>query len=122
MAYDDTNIFAKILRGEIPNDTVYEDDHVLAFNDITPQRPVHVLVIPKGAYISMDDFSAKASDEEIAALFRAVGKITRDLGLDKTGYRVLNNVGIDGHQEVMHLHLHIVGGASAGPMLKRVDG
>jgi len=122
MAYDNNNIFAKVLRGEIPNNTVYEDEHVLAFHDITPQRPVHVLVIPKGAYISMDDFTAEASDAEVTALFRAVGKIARDLGLDKTGYRVLNNAGVDGHQEVMHLHLHIVGGASAGPMLKRMEG
>ena len=122
MSYDDQNIFAKILRGEIPNNTVYEDDHVLAFHDITPQRPVHVLVIPKGAYVNMDDFTANASDEEITALMRATGKIARDLGLDKTGYRVLSNTGEDGHQEVMHLHLHIVGGAPAGPMLKRMSG
>jgi histidine triad (HIT) family protein len=121
VSYDTDNIFAKILRGEIPNKTVFEDEHVLAFHDVTPQRPVHILVIPKGAYINMDDFTAKASDAEVTALFRAVGKIAKDFGLDETGYRLLNNAGVDGHQEVMHLHLHIVGGAPAGPMLKRIE-
>jgi histidine triad (HIT) family protein len=120
MSYDNDNIFAKILRGEIPNNTVYEDEHVLAFNDITPQRPVHVLIIPKGAYVSMDDFTAKASDEEVTALFRAAGQIARDMGLAETGYRLISNTGIDGHQEVQHLHLHILGGAPAGPMLKKM--
>ena len=121
MSYDESNIFAKILRGEIPNNTVFEDEHVLAFHDITPQRPVHILVIPKGAYVNMDDFTAKASDEEVIALMRASGKIARDLGLAETGYRVINNNGDDGHQEVQHLHLHILGGAPAGPMLKKVS-
>jgi histidine triad (HIT) family protein len=119
MSYDENNIFAKILRGEIPNNTVFEDEHVLAFHDITPQRPVHILVIPKGAYVNMDDFTEKASDAEIIALMRASGKIARDLGLAETGYRVIGNNGDDGHQEVQHLHLHILGGAPAGPMLKK---
>ncbi len=120
MAYDDDNIFAKILRGEIPCNKVYEDDHVLAFNDITPQRPVHVLVIPKGRYVSMDDFTANGSDEEIAALFRAVGDIARDLNLAESGYRIIGNTGEHGHQEVMHLHIHLFGGAPSGPMIKRL--
>ena len=93
MAYDDNNVFAKILRGEIPNKTVYEDDHVLAFHDINPLTPSHVLVVPKGRYESMDDFSAQASDAEIAALFRAVGQIARTLGVAEDGYRILSNCG-----------------------------
>ncbi len=117
--YDDNNIFAKILRGEIPCHKVFEDDHVLAFNDINPQRPVHVLVIPKGRYVCMDDFTAQASDAEVTALFRAVGNIARDLGLAQSGYRIISNNGPDGHQDVDHLHVHIAGGAPAGPMLKR---
>jgi diadenosine tetraphosphate (Ap4A) HIT family hydrolase len=118
-AYDRNNIFAKILRGEIPCQKVFEDAHVLAFRDIKPQAPVHVLVIPKGEYVSSEDFSAKASAEEIAALFRAVGKIARDLGVDKTGYRILANHGDDAHQEVQHFHIHIFGGKSLGRMLPR---
>ena len=121
MSYDDNNIFAKILRGEIPNNTIYEDEHVLAFHDITPQRPVHILVIPKGAYVNMDDFTEKASDAEITALFRATGKVARELGLGDSGYRLISNSGPDGHQEVQHLHFHILGGAPAGPMLKKID-
>ena len=121
MAYDDDNIFAKILRGEIPCHKVFEDDHVLAFNDITPQRPVHVLVIPKGRYVSMEDFTQSASDAEMTALFRAIGHISRELGLDKSGYRLICNNGAHGHQEVDHLHFHIAGGAPAGPMLKRLE-
>ena len=117
MTYDPGNIFARILRGEIPNKTVYEDDHVLAFHDITPQAPVHILVIPKGAYVSMDDFTARASDAEIAALLRAVGKIARDLNLPQSGYRILSNTGSDGGQEVPHLHVHLFGGQSLGKML-----
>jgi len=122
MAYDDDNIFAKILRGEVPCNKVFEDDHVLAFCDITPQRPVHVLVIPKGRYVSLDDFTASASDAEVTALFRAVGQIARDLGVDQSGYRIISNTGAHGHQEVAHLHIHIAGGAPAGPMLKRMEG
>ncbi|HEY9078619.1 histidine triad nucleotide-binding protein [Magnetovibrio sp.] len=119
MTYDTDNIFAKILRGEIPCDKVYEDEWVLAFNDIAPQAPVHVLVIPKGAYASMDDFTANASDAEIVGLYRAVGQIARDLGLVEAGYRTINNTGRDSHQEVPHLHVHILAGRPLGPMLAR---
>ena len=117
--YDDSNIFARILRGELPSKTVYEDDHVLAFHDINPLAPMHILVIPKGPYVSWDDFSSKASDAEIAAFVRAVGKIARDEGLVGEGYRVLANTGLRGGQEVPHLHVHIFGGAYLGPMLAR---
>jgi diadenosine tetraphosphate (Ap4A) HIT family hydrolase len=118
-AYDDNNVFAKILRGEIPCKKVYEDDRTLAFHDINPQAPVHVLVIPKGKYVSFDDFSAKASPDEIAAFVRAVGTVARQLGLDNPGYRILSNIGGDGGQEVPHLHVHIFGGKKLGPMLRR---
>jgi histidine triad (HIT) family protein len=118
-AYDDQNIFAKILRGDIPNKTVYEDEWALAFHDINPQAPVHVLVIPKGAYVSWDDFSAKASDAEIAGFTRAVGTVARDLGLVAPGYRMLANIGLHGHQEVPHLHVHLFGGKQMGMMLPR---
>jgi len=117
--YDDSNIFARILRGEIPSKTVYEDEHVLAFNDINPLSPTHILVIPKGPYVSWDDFSAKASDQEIAAFTRAVGMIARDSGLVGEGYRLLANVGPNSGQEVPHLHVHIFGGRPLGPMLAR---
>ena len=117
--YDDGNIFARILRGELPSKKVYEDDHVLAFHDINPLAPVHILVIPKGPYVSWDDFSEKASDAEIAAFVRAAGKIARDEGLVEQGYRVLANTGLRGGQEVPHLHMHIFGGTSLGPMLAR---
>jgi histidine triad (HIT) family protein len=117
--YDEGNIFARILRGEIPSNTVYEDEHVLAFNDINPLAPTHILVIPKGPYLSWDDFSAKASDAEIAALVRAVGKIARDAGLVESGYRLLANAGLNSGQEVPHLHVHIFGGRPLGPMLAR---
>jgi diadenosine tetraphosphate (Ap4A) HIT family hydrolase len=108
--YDDTNIFARILRGELPCNKVYEDDFALAFHDIRPQAPVHVLVIPKGRYVSWDDFSATAPDAEIAGFTRAVGAVTRQLELDQPGYRLLVNMGGHGHQEVAHLHVHIFGG------------
>ena len=108
--YDPSNIFAKILRGEIPCDKVYEDDWVLAFNDIAPAAPVHVLVIPKGAYVSLDDFTAQATDGEIVGFYKAVGQIARDLKLVEPGYRTLNNTGSDGGQEVPHFHVHIFGG------------
>ncbi len=117
--YDDQNIFAKILRGEIPNSTVFEDDHVLAFHDINPQSPYHVLVIPKGAYVSWDDFTAKASDAEIAGFMRTVGAIARDAGLVEPGYRLLANIGMNAHQEVPHLHVHIFAGRALGPLLAR---
>lgn len=117
--YDDNNIFAKILRGEIPCKKVYEDQHALAFLDINPQAPTHILVIPKGKYVSYDDFSQKASADEIAGLIRAVGIVARQLGLDEPGYRILSNIGADGGQEVPHLHFHLFGGRRLGPMLKR---
>jgi histidine triad (HIT) family protein len=117
--YDDQNIFARILRGEIPNRSVYEDDWALAFHDINPQAPVHVLVIPKGAYVSWDDFSTQASEAEIAGFVRAVGAVARDLDLVAPGYRLLANVGMNGHQEVPHLHVHLFGGRPLGPMLAR---
>ena len=119
MAYDPNNIFAKILRGEIPCKKVYEDEHVLAFHDINPLSPTHILVIPKGAYVSWDDFSEKASDEEIAAFVRAIGRIAREAGLVGGGYRVLANVGVNSNQEVPHLHAHIFAGRPLGPMLAR---
>ena len=117
MTYDPNNIFAKILRGEIPCKKVHEDRWALAFHDIHPQAPVHVLVIPKGAYVSMDDFSAKASAEEIAGFFRAVGEVARQLGLPGNGYRILANTGRDGGQEVPHFHVHIFGGRPLGRMI-----
>lgn len=119
LPYDDQNIFAKILRGEIPNRTVYEDEWALAFHDINPQAPIHILVIPKGAYVSWDDFSAKASEAEIAGFIRAVGHVAREQGLVGPGYRLLANAGIDSHQEVPHLHVHLFGGKALGPMLMR---
>ncbi len=119
LPYDDQNVFAKILRGEIPSKKVYEDDFALAFHDIAPQAPVHVLVIPKGPYVSWDDFSAHAPADLIAGFVRAVGKVARDLGLVAPGYRLLGNVGGHGGQEVPHLHVHLFGGAPLGPMLAR---
>ena len=117
--YDESNIFARILRDELPSQKVYEDEHVLAFNDINPLAPTHVLVIPKGAYVSWDDFSDKASDSEIVGFVRAVGRIARDAGLVEGGYRLLANVGHDSGQEVPHLHVHIFAGRPLGPMLAR---
>ena len=119
MAYDPNNVFAKILRGEIPCKKAFENEHVLAFHDIHPQAPLHILVIPKGAYVSMDDFAAKASPEEIAAFVRAIGEIARREGVDASGYRILANHGADAHQEVPHLHVHIFGKRPLGPMLSR---
>jgi diadenosine tetraphosphate (Ap4A) HIT family hydrolase len=110
LPYDDQNVFAKILRGELPCSKVYEDDWAFAFNDIRPQAPVHVLVIPKGAYVSWDDFTATAPAEEVAGFMRSVGEVTRRLGLDRPGYRLMVNMGGHGHQEVPHLHVHIFGG------------
>ena len=117
--YDDSNIFAKILRGEIPCDKVYEDDHVLAFNDISPQAPVHILVIPKGAYISAVDFGAKASESEITALYRAIATLATEYKLDEAGFRTIANTGLNGGQEVPHFHVHILGGKALGPMLSQ---
>ncbi|MGB8273680.1 MAG: histidine triad nucleotide-binding protein [Alphaproteobacteria bacterium] len=119
MAYDKNNIFARILRGEIPCRKVYEDDYALAFYDISPQAPVHVLVIPKGPYSGMDDFAAQAKPAEIEGFFRAVGKVARDLGLNESGYRFLANHGPDGGQEVPHFHVHIFGGRPLGRMVAK---
>ena len=116
-AYDDANIFARILRGEIPCRKVFEDTWALAFHDINPQAPTHVLVIPKGRYVSWADFSARASEAEIAGFIRAVGQVARALGLEAAGYRLLANIGEDAGQEVPHLHLHLFAGRALGPML-----
>ena len=121
MAYDPQNIFAKILRGEIPCDKVYENDHALAFNDIAPQAPAHILVVPKGAYVSMVDFADNATDAEIGGLIRAVGQVARDAGLDDPGYRILANHGADAHQEVAHFHIHVFGGRDLGGMVRRAS-
>lgn len=118
-AYDDDNIFAKILRGEIPSTKVYEDEWAYAFEDINAQAEVHTLVVPKGRYVSWDDFSTEASDEEIGGFVRAVGKVARDKGLVEPGYRMMANVGAHGGQEVPHLHVHIFGGEPLGPMIAR---
>ena len=117
LPYDDQNIFAKILRGEIPSNRVYDDDFAIAFHDINPQAPTHLLVIPKGAYVSWDDFSARAGDAEIAGFIRAVGTVARAAGLVEPGYRLLANIGQHGHQEVPHLHVHIFGGRPLGARL-----
>ncbi len=118
-AYDSNNIFAKILRGEIPCKKVHETAHSLAFHDINPLAPVHVLVIPKGPYVGFDDFSAKASDAEIADYVKAIGDTARKVGVDADGYRLLSNCGANANQEVPHLHVHIFGGRMLGRMLKR---
>ena len=117
--YDDHNVFAKILRGEIPNKTVLESEHSLAFHDISPLAAIHVLVIPKGQYVSWDDFTAHASDAEISDFVRTVGEVARITGADTQGYRILSNVGKRGGQEVPHLHVHVFGGQPLGPMLAR---
>ena len=119
LPYDDQNVFAKILRGEIPANKIYEDEWSFAFHDIAPQAPVHILVIPKGAYVSWDDFSATASEAEIAGFIRAVGHVAREQGLVAPGYRLLANIGGHGHQEVPHLHVHLFGGRQLGAMLPR---
>ncbi len=119
MAYDPDNIFAKILHGDIPCDKVYEDDTALAFKDINPQAPVHVLVIPKGPYVSLDDFSQNATGAEVSGFFRAVGTIAREFGVVEDGYRFLANNGPDAHQEVPHFHVHIFAGRDLGGMIKR---
>ena len=118
-AYNDDNIFAKILRGEIPSTRVYEDEHAIAFEDINPQAEIHTLIIPRGRYVSWDDFSAGGSDAEIAGFIRAVGEVARRKGLVEPGYRLLANVGAHGGQEVPHLHVHLFGGEPLGPMIAR---
>jgi histidine triad (HIT) family protein len=117
--YDDDNIFAKILRDEIPSKRVYEDDYAVAFHDINAQAPTHILVIPRGRYVSWDDFTANASDAEISGFIHAIGHVARAAGLVEPGYRLLANTGIDAHQEVPHLHVHIFAGRKLGPMLAR---
>ncbi len=117
MAYDDNNIFARILRGEIPAKKIYEDDFALAFPDIAPKAPVHVLVIPKGKYVSMADFGENATPEEITGFYRAVAKVARDLGLTEQGFRGIANTGVHGGQEVPHYHIHLLGGRVIGPMV-----
>lgn len=118
-AYDPHNIFARILRGEIPSKRVYEDEYALAFHDINPLAPTHILVIPKGPFVSWDDFSARASEAEIVGFVRAIGKVARDSGLVEDGYRLLANTGTDSGQEVPHLHVHVFAGRALGPMLAR---
>ena len=117
MSYDKNNIFAKILRGEIPCKKVYENDHVLAFHDINPQKKVHVLVIPKGEYVDLDHFNKKASDKEIIELNKAITHVSSLVGANKKGYRALTNIGSDGGQEVPHLHFHIFAGEKIGRMV-----
>ncbi len=117
--YDDKNIFARILNGDIPCDKVYEDANVLAFNDITAQAAVHILVIPKGKYVSIDDFGANASAEEVTAFYRAISQITEENGLEKSGFRCIANTGEHGGQEVPHFHMHILGGEKIGPMVSK---
>lgn len=117
MTYDSNNIFAKIIRGEIPCKKVYEDESVLAFHDVAPAAPTHILVIPKGEYISFDDFIHKASKQEIAEFFLAVRTIARDFGVKETGYRLITNHGVDAHQTVPHFHVHLLGGKKMGHLL-----
>jgi len=117
MSYDPNNIFAKILRGEIPCKKAFENDHALAFHDIRPLAPVHILVIPKGAYLSLDDFTAKASAAELEGFWRAVGQVAREAELVAGGYRLISNHGLNAHQEVPHFHIHILGGRALGAML-----
>jgi histidine triad (HIT) family protein len=119
MPYDQNNVFARILRGEIPCNKIYEDEHVLAFRDINPLTPTHILVIPKGEYISLDDFSEKGSAAEQSAMFRALGHIAKEHGLAETGHRIIANSGRDGRQEVLHFHVHLFGGRDLGRMLLR---
>ncbi len=121
MAYDDTNIFARIIAGEIPCKKVFENTHALAFHDISPQMPVHVLVIPKGRYVTMDEFAAAASTDEQADLSRAIGEVARITGVAETGYRLIANNGEDAHQEVPHLHFHVLGGKRIGGRMIKGD-
>ena len=121
MAYDDQNIFAKILRGEIPYSKVYENEHTLAFEDINPQAPVHILIIPKGPYLSYLDFTERASNDEILSFMRALSTVGKQLGLSENGSRILSNQGKDGHQEVPHFHLHLFAGTSLGRMISPIS-
>lgn len=115
--YDKNNIFARIIRGEVPSKKIYEDDHVIAFNDIAPSAPIHILVLPKGEYISFHDFMEKADSEEISHFFKIVKKISADLEIEKNGYRILSNIGNDGMQTIPHMHLHILAGKNLGTLV-----
>ena len=117
MVYDTNNIFAKILRGEIPSKVIDEDEYTFSFADINPQAPVHILVIPKGSYTDWSDFAANASSKEISAFFRAISRVAELTGIGETGYRVISNIGPDSHQEVPHLHMHVLGGTPIGPLV-----
>jgi len=119
--YDQNNIFARILRNEIPCSKVYEDDYAFAFNDIEPAAPVHVLVLPKGDYISFDDFAKRAEPADIAGFFTAIQKIAQQLGVDKTGYRLITNHGEDASQSVPHFHVHILAGCALGKLLGEIN-
>ncbi|MEJ0062333.1 MAG: histidine triad nucleotide-binding protein [Alphaproteobacteria bacterium] len=121
MTYDPNNIFAKILRGEIPCKKIHENDHALAFHDIHPKAPIHVLVIPKGPYVTLDDFSANATTAEIEGFWRAVGFVAKESGAAAEGWRLIANNGANAHQEVPHFHIHILAGRALGPMLSRSD-
>ncbi|HQT64410.1 MAG: histidine triad nucleotide-binding protein [Acidocella sp. 20-57-95] len=121
LPYDDNNIFAKILRAEIPCNKIYEDEYALAFHDIRPQAPVHVLVIPKGKFVSFADFGANAAADLVFGFNRAVALVAKNLGLEETGYRLITNMGWDSHQEVPHYHVHILGGRKLGVMLAPID-
>ena len=117
MTYDKQNVFAKILRGEIPCTKIFEDKHCLCFADVNPQAPVHVLVIPKGAYVDWNDFAETASAEEITAFTLAIRRVAKKTGIIESGYRVISNIGQHGHQEVPHLHMHVLGGGPIGPLV-----
>ena len=121
MSYDDNNIFAKILRGEIPCDKIYEDDFVLSFYDINPQKKIHALVIPKGKYVDLDDFSLNATQNEMVGLLKGINIVAKKLGISTEvgkGYRAITNIGDDGCQEVPHLHFHLIGGEIIGKMVE----
>ncbi|RPG03595.1 MAG: histidine triad nucleotide-binding protein [Pelagibacteraceae bacterium TMED246] len=121
MIYDDNNIFAKIIRGEIPCKKIYEDDYILSFYDINPQKKIHALVIPKGKYVNLDDFNMKASNDEIIGLIKGISKVAKKIGIsskDGDGYRTLANISINGGQEVPHLHFHLFGGEKVGKMVQ----
>ena len=121
MSYDEKNIFAKILRGEVPCEKIYEDKYVLSFYDVNPQRKIHALVIPKGKYVDLDDFNAKASEEEIVAYFKGISKVAKKLGISLDtgkGYRAISNLSEHGGQEVPHLHFHLFGGEKIGKMVE----
>ena len=121
MSYDENNIFAKILRNEIPCNKIYEDDYVLSFHDINPQKKIHALVIPKGKYINFDDFSLRASSDEMVGLLKGINKVAKKLGISTEvgqGYRALSNISVDGGQEVPHLHFHLFGGEKIGKMVE----